>query len=138
LLLKPRDADDVTRGDLAVGILNDLRRGLARPPEQLPGEGAGGGEERLAADDQGTGEILEAVLDPRVGVLGANTDRLDERLGPGGEHAGGEGLRIDTGGLGDLLGRGLEVILTDLRLIQPVAANGALGDDRGVIPREDL
>src|SRR5699024_8586202 len=75
LLLKPRDADDVTRGDLAVGILNDLRRGLARPPEQLPGEGAGGGEERLAADDQGTGEILEAVLDPRVGVLGANTDR---------------------------------------------------------------
>src|SRR5699024_11766858 len=94
--------------------------------------------ERRAADDQGTGEILEPLLDPRIGVLGSNTDRLDERLGPSGEHPCGERLRVDTGGLGDRLGRGLEVILTDLRLVQPVMADGAFGDDRGVITRAGI
>src|SRR5699024_11628591 len=82
LLLESGDADDVTRGDLAVGLLKNLRRGLARAPEQFPGEGAGGGEERLAADDQGTGEILEPLLNPRIGARGSHTDRRDERRQP--------------------------------------------------------
>jgi hypothetical protein len=135
--LEPGQAHLVARDDRAVGLLDDLGRGGAHPPEEGGGELARRGEGQRVVDGQRARDLAEG-RQHLAGVVLAQHDRLDEGLGAHGLGPGDVRRLVDVEDAGDATGAAGHLGALDLGLVEPVAQDRSLGHEHGTVGTGDV